>query len=184
MFFFYSSATNNIACIWGGRGRGRLTGLRILGTGGRAMARERIRDAGMAGGEGGRGGGDNWGDEIFRVKTYRRTRRVQGEYRYSRISPSVAHFHAHRPSPHSTTPCMHTPCPAYSHSHTRTRIISSSTPASIMTHAHSPPLAWATSSLARATSPAQATFSARATSSAQADGGRHSGPEALTANPV
>lgn len=43
--------------VFGGGGGGGLTGLRTRGTGGRAMARERMREAGMAAGEGeGEGG--------------------------------------------------------------------------------------------------------------------------------
>lgn len=102
-----SSATNNIACIWGrGRGRGRLTGLRTLGTGGRAMARERMRDAGMAGG--GRRGGDNWGDKIGD-----KGRRIDahGECRGNTANPAFPRVW-HPPSsstyPHSTThACIH-----------------------------------------------------------------------------
>lgn len=61
-FFFQDQRPIALRVFGGG-----LTGLRTRGTGGRAMARERMREAGMLGGtRGGRGGGDGGttGDKI------------------------------------------------------------------------------------------------------------------------
>lgn len=64
IFSGYSSATNGRGGIWGGGERGGLTGLRTLGTGGRAMARERMREAGMLGSGGGGVGVQGEGEYI------------------------------------------------------------------------------------------------------------------------